>query len=189
MKQKQSILTILLFLTTWCAISVLHAAEPQPRTYYGQQVDYRKYQRRHNGGWVNMAIGLEGAYGDKNAWLAGAAVGMRIGNYRDVVQFEIGLAPGLRPKHTFHLPVYSSLKISRKSGKLYLKLGGSYNRLIKHNEDEGTWSGRIGLGTAWKHFDWDWLFLNIESTDGNRSWLSSRSPLTFGMRMALYITQ
>lgn len=174
-----------------CIASPLRAEDPEPvqqvRPLLGRQVDYRKFQRSRNGGWVNMALGVEGAYGSKDAWFSNATVGMRIGNYRDVVQFEVGLSPGVRAGHFFHMPLYASLKISKRSGKLYLKLGGAYNHIIRHDA-EGAFSGRIGLGSAWKHFDWDWAFVDMESTDGDRRW-GHDSPLTFGMRMAYYITR
>lgn len=160
-----------------------------------QSFDIDKYFRRIDGGWINMALGFEGGYGIKHGtWYSNAIIGMRIGNYRDLFQFEIGVAPGLTTYHyddssydsssvNFHLPVYASLKLSIRSGGFYFKIGGAYN-IIRDKDYEGAYSLRAGFGSAWKHFEWDWAFIQFNAA-GNYC----DSDMMIGMRMAWYITR
>ena len=78
-----------------------------------QEPNYRKMLRRRNGGWLNMAIGFEAGYG--SAWYTNSIVGLRLGNYKDVLQFEMGITPGIAginygdeyaDDYAFHLPMY-----------------------------------------------------------------------------------
>lgn len=162
-----------------------------------QGADPKKFARRLNGGWVNMSLGFEGGYNvsGNNSWFANGLVGMRIGNYRDVVQFELGVNPGVVSIYNsdvnFHLPVYGSLKLSARSGKFYLKLGGAYN-LIHDKKTEGDYSLRAGFGSAWKHFEWDWAYVQFNDPAKyleNSKSLFNTSNMFVGMRMAWYITQ
>lgn len=179
------------------------AGDKEVRINISQSPNYRKWKRRNNGGWVNMAIGLEGGY-NENLWYANGLLGLRIGNYKDIVQFEVGISPGVFSSYSgyedmyvtgFHLPVYSSLKISASSGKFYLKLGGAYN-LLRDDEYEGEYSLRAGFGSAWKHFEWDWLFVQfndpseyIEAGKYETGDMFDESNIQVGMRMAWYLTR
>ena len=165
-----------------------------------QEPNYRKMLRRRNGGWLNMAIGFEAGYG--SAWYANSIVGLRLGNYKDVLQFEMGITPGIaginygdeyEDDYAFHLPVYSSLKLSTKRGKFYLKLGGTYN-IIYDKYYEGKYSLRAGFGSAWKHFEWDWASFQLNAP--TNYWYGSKfsdilnePDMMFCMRMAWYITR
>ena len=165
-----------------------------------QEPNYRKMLRRRNGGWLNMAIGFEAGYG--SAWYANGIVGLRLGNYKDVLQFELGITPGIAginygdeyaDDYAFHLPVYSSLKLSTKRGKFYLKLGGTYN-VIYDKYYEGKYSLRAGFGSAWKHFEWDWASFQLNAPAdywyGSKfSDIFNEPDMMFGMRMAWYITR
>lgn len=165
-----------------------------------QEPNYRKMLRRRNGGWLNMAIGFEAGYG--SAWYANGIVGLRLGNYKDVLQFELGITPGIAginygdeyaDDYAFHLPVYSSLKLSTKRGKFYLKLGGTYN-VIYDKYYEGKYSLRAGFGSAWKHFEWDWASFQLNAPadywyDSKFSDIFNEPDMMFGMRMAWYITR
>mgnify|MGYP001198470557 CR=1 FL=1 len=144
--------------------------------------DFQKQQRRAriraNGGIVN--IGLEiadvginpSAYESDSSlaivWYYNVGLGIKIGNYKSPVQFEIGAKPGFmfytlwygsedESKSTFHLPVYTKLKINlsdtRYGSKLYINATGYYNAVI---EDflESDFSIAGGLGLAWRHWDW-----------------------------------
>lgn len=161
-----------------------------------QSYDINKHNRRIDGGWVNMAIGLEGGYCIKEgSWYTNNVIGMRIGNYSDLFQFELGVAPGVVSCYdsssvNFHLPVYASLKLSATSGILYLKMGGAYN-VVRNKEYEGKYSLRAGFGSAWKHFEWDWAFiqLNAPSDYLDNKNLFDGSNMMVGMRMAWYITR
>ena len=150
-----------------------------------------------------MAIGFEGGY-NEDLWYANGLLGLRIGNYKDIIQLEVGISPGVFSCYSgyedmyvtgFHLPVYSSLKISASSGKFYLKLGGAYN-LLRDDEYEGEYSLRAGLGSAWKHFEWDWLFVQfndpseyIDDCKFETGDMFDESNIQVGMRMAWYLTR
>ena len=160
-----------------------------------QEANYRKMRRRKNGGWVNMAIGVEGGIGE--SWYVNGIAGLRIGNYKDVLQLELGVAPGvistLEEDNVFHMPVYGSLKLSTKSGKFYLKMGGAYNA-IRDEFYEGEYSLRAGFGSAWKYFEWDWASIQFNapskySNETEYSELFDVSNMMVGMRMAWYITR
>ena len=133
------------------------SGDKEVRINISQSPNYRKWKRRNNGGWVNMAIGFEGGY-NEDLWYANGLLGLRIGNYKDIIQLEVGISPGVFSCYSgyedmyvtgYHLPVYSSLKISASSGKFYLKLGGAYN-LLRDDEYEGEYSLRAGLGSAFQ---------------------------------------
>lgn len=155
-----------------------------------QSYNTKKYWRRRNGGWINMALGVEGGYNiAEGSYFANSVIGLRIGNYRDLFQLEFGVAPGLTDTD-FHLPAYASLKISTYSGKFYWKIGGAYN-IIRNDELEGMYSIRTGLGSAWKHFEWDWAYVQFNPTPDNDEFknMDSHSNLLIGMRIAWYITR
>lgn len=180
--------------------SVLIKTNQTTRKIHVQQAaSPRKYRRRMNGGWINMAIGTEGGYsiGGDVSWYANAIVGLRIGNYRDVAQLEFGVCPGFvsfyDTEPEFHMPLYGSFKLSAKTGKFYLKMGGDYN-LIRDKYFEGKYSLRTGFGSSWKHFEWDWAYLQFcakNSEYGNFEFvdLFEKSNMMVGMRMAWYITR
>lgn len=101
-------------------------------------------------------------------------IGMRIGNFKTPVQFEIGVKPGAifyalsedyyyesnddyKYKTAFHLPIYAKLKvnlcnISSKS-KLFASAFGSY-KAVRKDEIEGRFAVGGGLGVGWRHWDW-----------------------------------
>ncbi|WP_455586000.1 BACON domain-containing protein [Bacteroides sp.] len=169
------------------------------RINISQDANYRKMRRRRNGGWINMAIGFEGGYSvnGNNSWYANGIVGCRLGNYRDVLQLELGISPGVvsacEEDPVFHLPIYGSLKVSATSGLFYLKLGGAYN-VVRDDYYEGEYSLRAGLGSAWKHFEWDWAFIQLNAPsdywyDIKFSDLFDKSNMMVGMRMTWYLTR
>lgn len=169
------------------------------RINISQDANYRKMRRRRNGGWINMAIGFEGGYNvnGNNSWYANGVVGCRLGNYRDLFQLELGISPGVvsawEEDIVFHLPIYGSLKVSATSGLLYLKLGGTYN-VVRDDYYEGEYSLCAGFGSAWKHFEWDWAFIQLNAPsdywyDAKFSDLFDKSNMMVGMRMTWYLTR
>lgn len=156
-----------------------------------QSCNYKKYWRHRNGGWVNMAIGTEGSVcaDGEGGWTANGVVGVRFGNFGDVLQFEMGVTPGVighSGEMAFHMPAYGALKLSTYSGKFYLKVGGAYN-VVREEDWEGQYSLRAGFGSAWKHFEWDWIYAQLNA-DGTK--LDFDIPnLYLGMRLVWYITK
>ena len=177
------------------------AGENKVRINISQNPNPKKYKRRRNGGWINMALGYEGGVSVNNwgdLWYANGLVGLRIGNYADILQLEFGAAPGvvavLDFTSSFHLPLYSSLKLSSRNGSFYVKMGGAYN-IIRDERYEGEYSLRMGLGSAWKHFEWDWCYIQLNApSDYYGDIVMFRdifdvSNMMLGMRMAWYITR
>ncbi len=169
------------------------------RINISQDANYRKMRRRRNGGWVNMAIGFESGYSvnGNNSWYANGIVGCRLGNYRDVLQLEVGISPGVvsacEETPVFHLPIYGALKVSATSGLFYLKFGGTYN-VVCDDSYEGGYSLRAGFGSAWKHFEWDWTYIQLNAPsdywyDTKFSDLFDKSNMMVGMRIAWYLTR
>jgi hypothetical protein len=175
----------------------IQAGQKDRRINIFQQANYSALCRGQNGGWVNMPIGFEGGYnvGGRDLWYANMLVGVRIGNYTDIVQGEVGVAPGVIASYVdyykFHLPLYASLKLSIRSGKLYLKLGAAYN-LVRDKYYEGNYSLRAGFGSAWKHFDWDWAYVQLNAPvkewDYNTN-IFNTDNMFVGMRWTWYITR
>ena len=179
----------------------VQTGENKVRINISQEPNPKKYKRRRNGGWINMALGYEGGalvnnWGD--LWYANGLVGLRIGNYADILQLEFGATPGVVavPDFTssFHLPLYGSLKLSSRNGSFYVKMGGAYN-IIRDERYEGEYSLRMGLGSAWKHFEWDWCYIQLNApSDYYGDIVMFRdifdvSNMMLGMRMAWYITR
>jgi hypothetical protein len=173
------------------------AGKKSIRINISQNANYSKRRRLYNGGWVNMPIGFEGGYNvsGEDLWYANGIVGVRIGNYTDVVQLELGATPGVisssADKPVFHLPLYGTLKLSVKSGKFYFKFGGAYN-VIRAKVYEGDYSLRAGFGSAWKHFDWDWVYVQLNAPvkewDYNTN-IFNTDNMFVGMRWTWYITR
>ena len=98
-------------------------------------------------------------------------LGIRLGNYKSPVQFEIGAKPGLvvytlwydsedETKASFHLPLYARLKIGLWGGyssKWYIDGVGYYNA-VKESFLESDFSASAGLGVSWRHWDWRILY-------------------------------
>ena len=105
-------------------------------------------------------------------WYYNLGLSIKIGNYRDPVQFEIGAKPGLigytiwydyedESKSKFHLPLYAKLKVNLcnlgSKSKLYINATGYYNA-IKEDFLENDFAIAGGLGVAWYHWDWSMYY-------------------------------
>lgn len=148
----------------------------------------KQMERRENGGLINIGVELVDynwncLTDDDMVQNYNFGVWARIGNYRDVVQFAIGVKPGLviyKPygyaeyngnngfndyydysedsnKVKFHMPISAQLKLSpfKSNGSKFFVFGQiDYNALrIKEVESSANW--RAGLGWAGKHCDWN----------------------------------
>ena len=170
----------------------IKSGDQEVRVDISQMANYSKISRQDDGGLINMALGYEAGYSAywDLSWSVNIFTGLRIGNYADVVQFEVGVSPGIIPNSeegiSFYLPIYASLKLSMRSGAFYTKMGGSYNQIIT-NDCIGPYSLRLGFGSAWKNFEYDWIYLQYNAPNyDNRH---NQSDLMIGMRMAWYITR
>ncbi len=144
---------------------------------------YKKQQRRQkhnaNGKWLQfgfepMDVGYNPeSYDDYDSdldivWYYNIGLSLKIGNYKDPVQFEVGAKPGLmgytlwydyedEPKCKFHLPLFARLKINLaslgSSCKMYMSATGYYN-VIKEDYLENDYAISGALGVAWYHWDW-----------------------------------
>ena len=139
----------------------------------------RAKRRKQNGGWFNLGLqfldlGIHGFKGDLICYY-NAGLKLRVGNLLDRVQFSIGIKPGvlIYPDYVympeldetekniyvpFHLPIETQLnfnlfKISPDS-RLFVFGGYQYNA-IKAAEMENAMSWSAGMGTMWRHLEWD----------------------------------
>lgn len=103
---------------------------------------------------------------------------LKLGNYKDPVQFEVGVKPGLLIiddgindiETKFHMPAYARLKLNLLSfdndAKFYISGLGYYNA-VRNDELENEYSVGGGIGMAWRHWDWHMLYykqdLNIKN--------------------------
>ncbi len=158
----------------------LYAAKQREYARYKKQ--QRVAKRRANGGVFNFGLELTDIalmpndYIDADSdfdmayWNVGASV--KIGNYRSPVQLEFGIKPGISVytlwygrdyeiKSTFHLPVYTRLKINLFSigpySKFYIDGVGLYNA-VRDEELEADRAWQTGCGIAWRHWDWRILY-------------------------------
>lgn len=146
--------------------------------------EYKKQQRRikrlRDGGPVSFGLevfdlGLNPAYDDEYdigcSMYYNIGLSLKFGNYKAPVQFEIGAKPGLvicdteyETQAKFHLPLYVRLKIGLGGGtysKWYIDGMGYYNA-IKESFLESDYSASVGLGVAWRHWDWRMIYYKLD---------------------------
>lgn len=121
-------------------------------------------------GWNGITTSIEENYEVINYNIG---LSLKLGNYKDPIQFEAGVKPGLLffreivindtyydSKTKFHMPVFAKLKINFANydnySKLYLSGLGYYNA-VRNDFLENEFSVGGGIGIAWRH--WDWLML------------------------------
>lgn len=147
---------------------------------------YRHYKRnnrrlRHNANGKMFQLGFEmidlganpSSYDDYDndldiVWFYNVGLSLKIGNYKDPVQLEIGAKPGLmgytlwhgaddESETKFHLPLYARLKLNlcdiQSNCKLYVDVTGYYNS-VKEEFLENDYAISGGIGAAWHHWDW-----------------------------------
>jgi hypothetical protein len=155
------------------------------RAYAIYQQQQRAEVRRNNGGTVNFGLelldfGKNAAFSNRiyNFMYYNVGVSVRLGNYKDFAQLEIGVKLGvyeydLKDKggnndyfdsddeyYKFHMPVFARLKInlfSMGSSKCYISGMALYNAVkVKDIESNASW--QAGIGAAWRHWDWTILY-------------------------------
>jgi outer membrane protein assembly factor BamD (BamD/ComL family) len=159
-------------------VTVQSYIDRSKKAYSTFQKQQRRARIRANGGIINLGfeiadIGINPSAYESGSdidivWYYNVGLGMKIGNYRSPVQFEIGAKPGFmfytlwygsedESKSAFHLPLYTKLKINlsdtRYGSKLYINATGYYNA-VKEDFLESDFSIAGGLGLAWRHWDW-----------------------------------
>ena len=151
---------------------------------------YRQFRRqqkmaRHNANGKLIQIGFEmmdlgfnpSAYDDYKSsmdivWYYNLGASFKIGNYKDPLQFEVGIRPGImgytrwydyddKSETKFHLPVYARLKLNLcdigSNCKMYADITCYYNS-IKEIYLENDYAISGGIGCAWKHWDWSFYY-------------------------------
>lgn len=148
------------------------------RSYKRYKKRNRKVQHDRNGKLVQFGFELidvgfnPTSYDDTDSYIDivyyyNIGFGLKIGNFADPVQFEVGAKLGWvgytvwhdyddETGAKFHMPLYAKLKINLSSVgtscKWYLSAIGYYNSLRNEFlENEYALSG--GMGFAWKHWD------------------------------------
>ena len=152
------------------------------KEYAQYKKEQRRIKRKRNGGIINFGIEMldlalnPAMYNDTDSEVDyvmyyNVGLGIRLGNYKSPVQFEIGAKPGLvvytlwydsedETKASFHLPLYARLKIGLWGGyssKWYIDGVGYYNA-VKESFLESDFSASAGLGVSWRHWDWRILY-------------------------------
>lgn len=152
---------------------------------------------------LNLASSHEGNF--KYYYNVGLSV--KIGNYKDPLQFEIGVKPGAliiedsnnydnydyydyyddsndNEDIKFHMPAYARLKVNLISllddSKIYISGLGFYNAIRDRNyENEFSVGG--GIGMAWRHWDWQILYYkqDLEATNGRKNQMIGTSLIYY----------
>ena len=135
--------------------------------------------RKQNGGSVNFGLDFLdiGFNGNQDAWYYNFGLILRFGNFKDWVQFAVGVKPGFitysnpvdidsyyyddETSTNFHLPLIAQLKLNLLSlsdnSRFFVYGKYQYNAgRIELVEGEMAWG--IGCGFAWKHFDWAFYY-------------------------------
>jgi len=170
----------------------------------------KSWKRKQNGGTVNlgldfMDLGLNGAYEDCKSWYYNVGLMLRFGNYRDRIQFAIGLKPGIlgyneevyygdyyydyydtETKTAFHMPIVGQLKLNlfktSENSRFFIYGQYQYNA-VRFEEIESEMSWGAGLGIAWKHFDWSFYYR--QDIGCSKSWDYDEQKY-FGMSLIYY---
>ena len=140
----------------------------------------KSWERNQNGGIINFGldfldIGLNGAYDDCTLWYYNVGLMLRIGNFKDRVQFAFGFKPGIfgyteevssggyyydyystENRTAFHMPIVGQLKLNlfkiTDNSRFFIYGKYQYNAIrVEDIEAEMAWGA--GGGVAWKHFD------------------------------------
>lgn len=154
---------------------------------------WRSYERQQNGGLINIGLdfldlGLNGVYDDGTLWHYNIGLMLRIGNFKDRVQFAIGIKPGIlgytqkdgrsyyddyyddyyyydddddETKTAFHMPIVGQLKLNlfKMSENSRFYLYGKYQyNAIREKTVESDMAWGAGFGFAWRHIDWGFYY-------------------------------
>ena len=146
---------------------------------------------------LNLASSQEGNF--KYYYNVGLSV--KIGNYKDPLQFEIGVKPGAiiiedsnnydyyddsndNEDIKFHMPAYARLKVNLISllddSNIYISGLGFYNA-IRDKNYENEFSVGGGIGMAWRHWDWQILYYkqDLEATNGRKNQMIGTSLIYY----------
>lgn len=134
----------------------------------------KSLERKQNGGTFNLGLdfmdmGYNCEVDDGSILYYNLGLLLRIGNYKDWVQFAFGIKPGLigfdvfdydydysEMETGFHMPIIGQLKLNlfktSEDSRFFAYGQYQYNAVrIKEVESEMSWA--VGLGIGWKHFD------------------------------------
>lgn len=116
---------------------------------------------------------------------------LKLGNYKDPLQFEVGIKPGLLiiddgyndSETKFHMPAYARLKInlfSMDNSKFYVSGLGYYN-IVREKLIENEFSVGGGVGIAWRNWDWHMLYYkqDLEATNGLKNQILGTSLIYY----------
>ena len=170
----------------------------------------KSWERKQNGGTVNLGLdfldlGLNGAYDDCTLWYYNVGLMLRFGNFKDRVQFAIGLKPGIfgyteevysggyyydyydtENRTAFHMPIVGQLKLNlfntSENSRFFIYGKYQYNAVrVEDIEAEMSWGA--GCGIAWKHFDWAFYYRQDIGSGRN---LDYKNQHYIGMSMIYY---
>ena len=170
----------------------------------------KSWERKQNGGTFNLGLdfldlGLNGAYDDCTLWYYNVGLMLRLGNFKDRVQFAIGIKPGIfgyteevysrdyyydyydtENRTAFHVSIIGQLKLNlfntSENSRFFIYGKYQYNAVrVEDIEAQMAWG--VGFGIAWKHFDWA---LYYRQDIGNVKNYDYKNQHYFGMSMIYY---
>ena len=170
----------------------------------------KSWQRKQNGGTVNLGLdvldfGLNVSYDNCIIWYYNVGLMIRFGNFKDRVQFAIGLKPGIfgyskeiyaggyyydyyetENRAAFHLPIVGQLKLNlfkiTDNSRFFIYGKYQYNA-VRVEDIESNMAWGAGCGIAWKHFDWAFYFRQDIGSGRN---LDYKNQQYVGMSMIYY---
>jgi len=147
----------------------------------------KSWEREQNGGLINLGLDfMDWGYNfeseDGTIMYYNIGLLLRIGNYRDRIQFAFGLKPGLimydefsyedyyysyetyetsETKTGFHMPIVGQLKLNlfkTSQNSRFFAYGQYQYNAVRIEDVESDMSWCVGLGIGWKHFDWSFYY-------------------------------
>lgn len=158
------------------------------RKEYAQHKRNQRAARRYaNGGTVQLGFepldfGWNGISTESDDYFDiyyyNMGLSLKLGNYKDPLQLEIGIKPGLLivddgyndSETKFHMPAFARLKLNlfnMENSKFYVSGLGYYN-IVREELIENEFSVGGGFGIAWRNWDWHLLYYkqDLETTNG-----------------------
>ncbi len=126
---------------------------------------YKAYERRENGGWLNMGFEFLDFAADvnnieDNFYYAGG-FHIRFGNFNDRVNFSLGVKCGYnQASESVFMPLQAQLKVKIcPTGPSRLFLFGGFDYMaIRDDYCMSDMAWRAGIVFSWKHLDWSFYY-------------------------------
>ena len=167
------------------------------------------WRKKQNGGILNLGLefldlGLNGSYNECRSWYYNTGLIFRFGNYKNRLQFAIGVKPGMcvydediysgnfydgydtRTRIAFRMPIVGQLKLNlfKITDNSRFFIFGKYEyHAVRVNNIEANMAWGAGMGFAWKHLDMSFYYNQDIGESKNHEY---NNQYYFGMSLVYY---